>query len=37
LFAGLDLTKLGYRRAEHTATANATHIVLTKEGAEPTR
>lgn len=30
LFAGLDLPKLGYRRSEHVATPNATHIVLTK-------
>jgi dihydrofolate reductase len=30
LFAGLDLPKLGYRRSEHIATPNATHIVLTK-------
>lgn len=31
LFAGLDLVSLGYRRAEHVATANATHIVLTRQ------
>lgn len=30
LFAGLDLPKLGYRRAEHVNTPNATHIVLSK-------
>lgn len=30
LFAGLDLPDLGYRRSEHVATPNATHIVLTK-------
>jgi len=29
-FAGLDLVRLGYQRTEHIATANATHIVLTK-------
>jgi dihydrofolate reductase len=31
LFAGLDLPKLGYRRAEHVATPGATHVVLTKQ------
>lgn len=30
LLSGLDLPKLGYRRSEHVATPNATHIVLTK-------
>jgi hypothetical protein len=30
LFANIDLPRLGYKRAEHVATANATHIVLTK-------
>jgi hypothetical protein len=30
LFAGIDLPKLGFERTEHVATANATHIVLTK-------
>jgi dihydrofolate reductase len=30
LFAGIDLVKLGYRRAEHASTSNATHVVLTK-------
>jgi dihydrofolate reductase len=32
LFAGLDLPALGYRRSEHVPTANATHIVFTKDG-----
>jgi dihydrofolate reductase len=32
LFAGMDLPKLGYRCAEHVATANATHVVLKKGG-----
>jgi dihydrofolate reductase len=32
LFAGIDAPKLGYRRTEHVATANATHIVLAKRG-----
>jgi dihydrofolate reductase len=32
LFAGLDLLKLGFRRSEHVATPDATHIVLTKQG-----
>src|SRR5262249_47081917 len=31
LFAGIDLVSLGYKRAEHVATTNATHIVLRKE------
>jgi dihydrofolate reductase len=30
LFANIDLPRLGYRRTEHVATANAMHIVLTK-------
>jgi dihydrofolate reductase len=30
LFAGIDAPKLGYRRTEHVATPNATHVVLTK-------
>jgi dihydrofolate reductase len=29
LFAGLDLVSLGYRRSEHLAAPNATHVVLT--------
>jgi dihydrofolate reductase len=32
LFTGIDLTKLGYRCTEHVPTANATHVVLTKQG-----
>jgi dihydrofolate reductase len=32
LFAGLDLAKLGYRCTEHVPTAEATHVVLTREG-----
>jgi dihydrofolate reductase len=32
LFAGLDLLKLGYSRAEHAVTPSATHIVLTRQG-----
>jgi dihydrofolate reductase len=31
LFADIDLPRLGYRRTEHVATANAMHIVLTKD------
>jgi dihydrofolate reductase len=31
LFAGLDAVALGYRCAEHVSTANATHIVLTRD------
>jgi dihydrofolate reductase len=31
LFAGFDLLALGYQRSEHVPTANATHIVLTKD------
>jgi len=30
LFAGINLTKLGYQCTEHVATAKATHVVLTK-------
>ncbi len=30
LFAGLDLTRLGYRCSEHVPTAAATHVVLTR-------
>jgi dihydrofolate reductase len=30
LFANIDLTRLGYKRIEHVATANAMHIVLTR-------
>lgn len=33
LFAGLDLTRLGYRCVEHVPTAAATHVVLAKDGA----
>lgn len=29
--SGLDLVKLGYRVSDHVPTANATHIVVTKE------
>jgi dihydrofolate reductase len=32
LFDGIDAPKLGYRCAEHVTTANATHVVLTKDG-----
>jgi hypothetical protein len=28
LFAGIDLPGLGYKRIEHVATANATHLVF---------
>jgi len=31
LFLGLDLPRLGYVRSEHVATANATHVVLTRK------
>jgi dihydrofolate reductase len=32
LFANIDhLPRLGYKRTEHVATANAMHIVLTKD------
>ena len=30
LFTGIDMAKLGYQCTEHIATANATHVVLTK-------
>ncbi len=30
LFAGIDLLKLGYRRSEHIAAPDATHVVLTR-------
>jgi len=30
LFAGIDLSKLGFQRSEHVATPNAMHIVLTR-------
>ena len=30
LLAGMDLLKLGFRCTEHAATANATHVVLTR-------
>ena len=30
LLAGIDLLKLGYKISEHTTTADATHIVLSK-------
>jgi len=30
LFSGIDAAKLGYQCSEHVATANATHLVLTK-------
>ncbi len=32
LFAGIDAPKLGYECTEHVATANATHVVLTRRG-----
>lgn len=32
LFAGLDLPKLGYRCTEHVPTADAMHVVLTRNG-----
>jgi dihydrofolate reductase len=31
LFAGLDLTALGYKCAEHVGTPNATHVVIRKK------
>lgn len=31
LFAGTDLVALGYRCTEHISTANATHVVLSRE------
>jgi hypothetical protein len=33
LFSGLDLVRLGYRCAEHVATPNATHFVMTKDSS----
>jgi len=33
LFAGIDAAKLGYTCTRHAATANATHVVLSKRGA----
>jgi dihydrofolate reductase len=30
LFADIDMNKLGFERTEHVATANATHVVLTR-------
>jgi dihydrofolate reductase len=30
LLSGIDAAKLGYQCSEHVATANATHVVLTK-------
>ena len=32
LFANIDLPRLGYKPTQHVATANATHLVLTREG-----
>ena len=32
LLADIDLPKLGYRVAQHVPTANATHVVLAKQG-----
>jgi dihydrofolate reductase len=32
LLAGIDLSELGYRVAEHVPTAAATHVVVTKRG-----
>jgi dihydrofolate reductase len=32
LLTGIDLVRLGYRVAEHVATAKATHVVLTRDG-----
>jgi len=32
LFTGIDAPKLGYRCTKHVATANATHVVLTRHG-----
>ena len=31
LFAGMDIVALGYRCTEHISTANATHVVLSRE------
>jgi dihydrofolate reductase len=33
LFAGIDLPALGYGVTEHVATADATHVVLTRSAA----
>jgi dihydrofolate reductase len=33
LFAGLDLTALGYRVSEHVPTAACTHVVLARDGS----
>jgi dihydrofolate reductase len=30
LFSGIDVTQLGYKCIEHTATPNATHVVIAK-------
>jgi dihydrofolate reductase len=32
LFAGMNAVALGYRCTQHVATANATHVVLTRQG-----
>jgi len=32
LFTGIDARELGYRCTQHVATANATHVVLTRRG-----
>jgi dihydrofolate reductase len=32
LLTGIELLRLGYRVSEHVATANATHVVLTRDG-----
>jgi dihydrofolate reductase len=32
LFTGIDTLKLGYQCTEHIATANSTHVVLTRRG-----
>jgi hypothetical protein len=31
LFANIDLPRLGYKPTRHVATANAMHVVLTKD------
>ena len=33
LLSGIDLTRLGYRCAEHVTTPSAMHVVLSKEGS----
>jgi dihydrofolate reductase len=33
LFAGINVAKLGYRCSRHVASPNATHVVLSKDGA----